>query len=569
VKITNSLLAEYINLLKVIPAFEEHKGMMALTLTRLTNIYYRLCLFKADSLINEGSYDEARDLLITAGDLCNHYSCSGYSEAIFQRMARAVFGMFDFYILLSEKSMLTGNTPLAEDYLDKAAAIQKENSKYIISDEAWRNGYKSICNFYLFQAFTSLAKCDTSGASPSFDKAQYINGIIKDSLIDQRIKEGLAIVKNSEYSNLVKKITICLDSSDYLCAERQCLQARIYYDLNKKYISIANQHDSLQWEIKKLGYDMFITQAAREIECHQYELALEDLIQANKIALQYRPGHDTRYDTLMMNAGKPLILQKLSIARMHIWGNEPEKSKTIFTECNELTHMYLLNNDPEITSALDELKEMIIRTICSNNEWKYNKQIIDARESIRNKNFGDIDIILKRAFKIIQDNPDCHIPDDSAKALLNKYSPAIFFTTLTDSLTSVFSGSDCRKAIFMYYRFETYYLEENITSFGINLLSLIELLEKYGNTEMLKCSAKEMINHDDLRKALIILIILKDKPIPEKELKEMELSIGKALGVEDRRLNPEIKPEVRIKDYLKDNKEFHVFEKAYIKAWNQ
>ncbi|MCX6234169.1 MAG: hypothetical protein NT175_05505 [Bacteroidetes bacterium] len=457
---TNSNLAKYVSLIKPATYNEKHSIAISVLLKQITNIYYTLCLHKADSLISEGSYYEACDLILNSTSLCEHYGGQKYNEEMFIRLSQAAYGMHDFYILLSRKAMEAGNTDLSENYLEKAAKIQEENSMYIISAEAVRTGYKIIFDTYITKAF---------------QEAGYV------------------------------------------------------------------PNDTL----------------------------LTILGEAEKLSLRYGLEKDPRFDSLIMNAGKTPILQKLSIARMHIWGNEPEKSQTLYDECLVMTSTYRLTEDQEISAALSDLKEMIKKRRCLNAEQGYIDLLLDAEDVIMNNNYLTLESILKKAINLSQDDTSCIINVDAAIALSQKYSPAISYKKMTALLPEAVIEGNCKKAIKLFIESKCFYEEKNIASFGMEMVTLSEICKSYGSNETLLCLAKELIDLKYPENTLSILHHLEDRQFPDKETLTIQQRLGRELASEDQKLYPDINPLIKIKDYVNGKKWFSVFQKAYLSTWEQ
>jgi hypothetical protein len=567
---TNSNLAKYISLIKPATSNEKHGIPISVMLNHITDIYYTLCLQKADSLISEGSYNEARDLILNSTSLCEHYGCQKYHEEMFTRLSQAAYGMYDFYILLSWKAMEAGNTYLSENYLEKAAKIQEENSQYIISAEAVKTGYKFICDTYLTKAELYFSEGDTARALPELNHALHINNqITHDSLTSKKISESLRIIKSGIYSNYLKQISAYLDSIDYIQAENYCREAKVYYDQNKIYMQCPDQNDSLLEVIGRHSYEILLIKAVQEAGYAHNDTLLAILKEAEKLSLRYGLEKDPRFDSLIMNAGKTPILQKLSIARMHIWGNEPEKSQTIYDECVVMTSTYQLTGDPEISAALSYLEKMIKKRRCLNAEQSYTDLLLDAEDVIMNNNYLALESILNQAINLSQDDTSCIINIDAASALLQKYSPAITYKKMTALLPEAIIEGNCMKTIKLFIESKCFYEENNVVTFGMKMVSISEICKSYGSIETLLCLANDFIELKDPKNALSALYLLEDRQFPAKETFTLQQKLGIELAMEDQNLYPDINPLNKIKDYINGEKWFSVFQKAYLSNWKQ
>jgi hypothetical protein len=328
-------------------------------------------------------------------------------------------------------------------------------------------------------------------------------------------------------------------------------------------------------------YDFYLTLARRATNAGMPELAGDYLAQA--AALQHdnpqfivtdAAVHSSRaalHDTLLMLTGWPLIQEKLSTARMHVWGNEPDKSRRIYNECLNLMHAYDLTDDTVTIAAMRQLDSLINDRTCRNTAVTCRQMIAEALQSIQRQHYLAAAATLRQVMNLTHENEGCdlQIEADSAAIIADEYAPAIEFMTMLKNLQDDMVTGDCKKAAERYKTIEAFYNDSHVAAFGIDLPAFNDMLQAYAGNPMILCYAAFLIAEDDLTGALAILMLLKERGCDPLLTADIQRKLGAAMARKDHAADPSAAHGDKVNDYIHGNKWLDAFRKAYLKSWGR
>jgi len=326
-------------------------------------------------------------------------------------------------------------------------------------------------------------------------------------------------------------------------------------------------------------YDFYLTLARRAMNAGMPDLAGEYLAQAAELQrdnpqfiatdVAVHSSRAVLHDSLLMITGRPLIQEKLSTARMHVWGNEPGKSRRIYYECLDLMHAYDLTDDTVTVAAMRQLDSLINDRTCRNTAVTCRQMIAGALESLHKQHYLTAASALRQVMNLTHENEGCDLQNeaDSAAAVAEEYTPAIEFMTMLKNLQDDLKTGDCKKAAERYKTISSFYYDFNVKAFGIDLPAFNDMLQAYAGNSMILCYVAGLTAVNDLTGALSTLMLLKERDCDPLLTADVQRKLGAAMAHLDHAADPSATPGDKVNEYIHGNKWLDAFRKAYLKSW--
>jgi len=145
----NSKLSRYYNIINEITKISNHNRLTGQVIYAVASALYKEWLEIAEDFIKNQNYNDASEILINAYKLCEYMPFIECTRNHFWLFSKAKYGIYDSYIRIAEKGLLSYQPDVANNYLVKAYDFQKQNSEFIITDLKVIKMFQRLLNQYL------------------------------------------------------------------------------------------------------------------------------------------------------------------------------------------------------------------------------------------------------------------------------------------------------------------------------------------------------------------------------------------------------------------------------------
>ncbi|HNW99362.1 MAG TPA: hypothetical protein PKK00_13215 [Bacteroidales bacterium] len=523
---------------------------------------------RGESSILAEDYHAALNILNDAKNFCSNIKVINCPESLQKSIAKAKYGIYKSFLIVSKKAVDTDNLDIAEIYITNAKDFQDTNSSDIISSSEADN--------LLSQLITGLTTHSISLNSKSlYDSAYVILQDIsnlcykyKNNACDNKYKAVMTVTKQGIYKSFIKKAKDYIKYNDPVKAEETIVLAKKYQQENPADIPSAIAADSLTGQLKEKYYMKYISDGISYLKLQNGISALHSFGMAKDIERNYIVKPDTLLDSLLHASAKPYISNFIQKGNMHTWGNEPGKAKEMADTVKVMMKMYNLENDSIINLSFADLETKISALYCKQANEKYNESCTTAKQKISLNNYAEAYDYYQKAIAVTQSNSRCKISDTDAKSGITKYQEAAKYQKLRNQSDSAVRLKLYNFAIDKYYEAEKLAASLNMEQYGLSHIPFEKYIISQNESYILN-AAKYFSGKNNSEKTFSLLNILANRNFSDSTVFLCQEQLARMLSKTDYYSNPNQKPAELIKKYTSNNKWFLTFRKTYILCWKE
>jgi tetratricopeptide (TPR) repeat protein len=311
----------------------------------------------ADSMIGQQLYNDVFIILDNADRLCRLVIRANCQETIIQLKTDALEGIFNSYLSLAIRFFQISNIEMSEEYLRKAHELLTSNPGYAIPDEALAELVRAHIAIYHETGDGLIEKNDKEGAVVQYIKSISMNSIyLHDRILMDSLRNKLLALNEEIYQHMLTEWRSALEREDFTEAGYYAAQAIAYTESNLPDTIYKEQALGVIRQIREYNYMELLHESAHLIQWGDVPGALEKLQEAADLASLFGIPEPPLFNELLSQAWKPILLEKLSKGRMHMWLNDIDLAEDVLNECIETAQRYKLEKDPELSAALDDLR---------------------------------------------------------------------------------------------------------------------------------------------------------------------------------------------------------------------
>lgn len=536
---------------------------------QLGNNIYAAYLMTGEKLIASEQNHKALEVLGNAKTFCSNTPAISCNEILQKDIAKAKYGIYNSFIIVSQKAVDKEIYYIAEIYTTKAKEYQKENSTDIISSAEADKLLGQLVKGYTAKGISFNIQLRFDTALTLLEKAYGLCKTYPEIKCSDKLSAALSLARNGTYRLMLKKAAEYLKAGNPEQAERKIAEAKIYQSSNTTEIPNSNAADSLTVLIKKLWYEKYISEGIKNLNMNEGMKALSSFSSARALEKEYAIKKDTLLDSLMIASARPYILDYIEVGCVRTWGNELEKAIIIIDSARILQIKYTLENDTLIINALKDLDTKIKNQQCKNAKESCNEFYRLAFNCIAKKLYVEADAYFAQFIATTHKNSDCNIKDSLAILNKAKYIAAAVYQRKLHESDSLASISKYYDAINKYIECDSYYKSHDMSFFGFTHLTIKDYLSsRKDNNYIYKC-ATYYFDKADISETFYYLEILRKKYYPEENTSDLQNKIAVKLANTDYAANPKNKPVTLINNYTGNNTWYKNFKKTYLLTWKE
>ncbi|MBM3436020.1 MAG: hypothetical protein FJY07_07395, partial [Bacteroidetes bacterium] len=336
---------------------------------------FNVFILNASNLINDQNYIAALGVLNNAKAF--YHATRGRNLPVEHIIltSRANYGIYDSYLKIINKAFELENFELAENYIVKALAFQKENRSSIISDHYLTGVSQKLIGFYIEKGNRLNEDGEFESAIGCFDHARGISKKINRYNFKYEIDHGLICARNGYYRNLLEQARTNVESGNYLQAKLLIHKASDLFEANPGQITALSAHNSLMSFINQYTYCELMEEGKLLLESGNYHFAYEKLLAAAD--LHDRSGFEFDFElaSLFKVSAMPVLINLCDIAEVKVRKDQLDDARHIYDQCLQLQSEYGLAYEGILQEQLTRLNNQIFEKQCEYNSLEFNKVI--------------------------------------------------------------------------------------------------------------------------------------------------------------------------------------------------
>jgi hypothetical protein len=528
---------------------------------------YKAFLINGLALLKEEDFHAAVALYEKAKVYCTETPIASCDELLQKYFSQAKYGIYNSFLVVSQKALDKEILDLAELYIFKAKDYQKENTSEIISATEADGLLKILANAYVKKgfAFNLVHKYDT--ALVMLTKAKDLCSNYQGISCNDKLDEGIANAKKGKYKLLILKASKFNTSDDVDNAELCIKQAKEFQIENSKEISNSTSADSMLTVIKTNRYYKNIADGLIYMNSSFSSKALDKFLESRTLENSYKVTKDKRLDSLIRASARPYILEILEKASVKVWGNEIPKANKIADSAAVLQSSYNLKSDSTINAAFNTLTILIFKKICSNAQDSYNENYRNAYQSIKLKEYNTAVGYFNSCIDTVARYSNCSISDSTALAGKAKYiDPSVYQNMIKESVQFV-KNSKYKEALEKYNAAGIYFNEKSIEKFGLEHFTSLKYLSQQSDNNYIYFCSKYYMNLEKYPDALYLLELLRKKGYPDNYTIDIQEGLAQKLSKVEFILNAKQKQSKAALKYVSFDSYYKYFRKAFALNW--
>ncbi|HQH19647.1 MAG TPA: hypothetical protein PKZ43_08840 [Bacteroidales bacterium] len=522
---------------------------------------------KAESLIKKEIYHDALDILQQANLFCDSTPVIICSDVIQKNIIKAKNGIYQSFIIISDKAVDKNILHIGEIYTIKAKEYQHLNKLEIPSSADADVLLSKLVNKMTDAGLKLNSEQQYDTALILLKKAYDICKKYPEINCNEKVLSQIANSKKGIFQSLIKNAEFSILQNNPVKADSLLNEAILYQKDNQSDISDAKAIDSLVLLMKKYWYEKDIRDGINCLYNKDGITALACFNKAKQVELDFSLTKNLKLDSLISLSAKPLILNYIEKAGVKTWGNELEKAQHLSDTASFLQKKFCLQNDTIINSAIVDLNAKIKNQKCKNAKSAFDDAYKVAFIHLSQKRYASADYYFNKCIYYIDNNADCGISDSIILLNKNKYLKAANYQKkilASDSLIAIAKYYD---AIEKYIESEKYYTINDMSVFNISPLSFKDYVLKTNNNSFTYSCSNYYLDRGEYQNTLVYLNILLEKGYTQKLTMGIQESLAIKLSQIDILKNSKQNPSVLIDQYTGNDVWYAYFKTAYLKNW--
>lgn len=533
-------------------------------LSGMSKLFFENYLVLIDYCIENENYNEALEFVEGLGSFCNSAQGEFNRDLIRTKQARAISGLYNSLLSVAIKAIQVGNYSMAETYLRRAENFQENNSKHIINKLGIWNAYGNMADAYLKDAAVVIDKMHYEAALANLDKARQIieeNPAAKlnqEKFSELKLKAGQAM-----YEKCLAEASTLFNKGEYAAARKWLNKAEQYQaDKNGEEDVVQSQAEKNIDQVEFTAQIALISQCEKLIRKGEYKEALEGL---NKLrdneALD--ASQFTNIDSLIEKAARMLGDKLLYEVSFSIWNEDLQNAYPQFTRLQEHLQLYRLESDPYYRTELRKIREKMNILICNKRINEYEKVVMHGFNLIDKRDFIAAEEQFLNALNLLNNLEECDFTDSIPLQAIQKYASVSEYQKSMKRIRDNIFEQGFSAVIPEYLRLDTFYIQNNITRYGIRHDHFEQFLMEQQSPDLVFESIEYFMNNKRPRPALQMLFVLKEMGLSRHETVDQQKAVAIALAINDYQPESEIDYKQKIENYTHSEKWFSFFKRSY------
>jgi len=527
---------------------------------------YKDFLLEANDLNNRKNFDQALLVISDAKNLCTNFPEVLCLNNMDIEYSRSINGKYD--IILNDIDLFLNKNDLknAENYIYTAKNYRVKNILLLPDDRDIVIRIEDVYNQYIDNGNNFQKSKNFSRALEQYSEAQRICSNFREIQCTEELNQAIFATRTLIYIDKINEAEYLYNSNKIQSADIEINDAINYR--NSYTLSKHINEDNIFEKIKQKLYDNAISEGLQFQRNNDFQSSLSRFESATTIEYRFKINPSKYLKTYINQSAKGLILQKISEGENKVSVNNLPSARKFYTDAINLQSMYSLNDDNNITKALNILKDKIFEQECINAQTEFDNLYKNAINYILNKDFLIADETLRNAINEAGKFSYCGIQTTDVEQKRKEIEQAVLYTQKLNDINKQIKNNDFQNAINSYISLSTFYNSQNIVRFGILHIDLYDfILTK--NENFINYTISYYIDNKDFVKSMELLKTLKSKNYNRGLTESNQIKLGIELANEDFRKNSSSNYKENILQYTGNDKFYKQFSKYYKKQWKK
>ncbi|MDD3978410.1 MAG: tetratricopeptide repeat protein, partial [Methanomicrobium sp.] len=349
---------------------------------------------------------------------CNSTSYLKCDSAIYRGIENARLGLYKSYLTIATKAIDGGEIELAAKFIYDAKRYLNEIGNLKINHKETDDIIGKVIDILVDKGRVQYDNKDYEASVNTYNKALDLCKLCKNTdckmLIDNETKNA----QTRLFENILVIIRTHLENENMESAENLLNEASKFQKENKVSYAAVYETENLWMMLDKIKYKQYISKGVDLLNNNKNTEALVYFMKAKAIEKEKVAFPDLNLDCYIQSAGKPLIMETLSEAKIKVWGNDIPAAKKLSVTIMQNISMYMLNEDSILVSQYNELVKRIKSQECSNFNFEIEKKYLSAKRLSDNSDYISAYCLLNELRDYLKNNNNCE--SDSIKIITSQ-----------------------------------------------------------------------------------------------------------------------------------------------------
>lgn len=548
---------------------------------KLLTYTYDRNLAKALSLINQGKFAYANDILVSLEDYCKNDKINICNNSVVSSMLASCHkGIYNDHIKVTQKAMNMGKTDVAGDFVQNTYDYFQRNRENIKDTSTFNSIVMDIVKTYINDAKKLSSAKDYQNQLEKIEKAKSLAMLIGGEFEANALRD-MAQIQGGRTPADMK-----LDSIEALAPNESIAEKFPQYikdsvstpeedsqkikEIEKDYIissenklpqkSLAVEQTKTK-SLKKEIEDKFF-ESRTFMRVSNFEAALEVLEKANRLAKIDLEKEEV--EKMYTSAIREITARRMSKAEYYIFEGDVTKSDSLVNITNDLITAYKMEKDPEIIRIMDSYLRAIDKKVCQKKQDEIDVFAYNIIDCIRKNDFYRADDLIVKAM-MVKGSYECRLDKHRIRQLKVQIEKPIEYLELKESCLNALEVKDTLKFIKEYAALEEFYTNYQLNELSVVHIDLKTILINFNNDDLIIKSIEELVKYRLYFGSLSALEALKDMGYKRKHTKKVQKKIGKMMSLDVVKRQDKIIESNRVNDKYRGDKWFKYFYKSYRK----
>lgn len=521
---------------------------------------------EARRLNNFSKYEEALKKLDQAAEICESIRGVVCPDNHKREYETAISGIYRKIISAAEIAINDERYQTADERIAEAKTFQRKHYHFLKDNTDLEPVLRKLYQAYISEGNSSNRRYEYDHAITFFNKALSICESEEAVECTRELESGMELARNGVYRKKIQKAEQAYNENNLQFAEQTIYDAINYQKANKLEESEDARH--LLNNIKHKSYQNLIAEAIQLNQKEQYDIALRRLESAKALETQFDFLLNPELDNLIKKNAKSLILQRIRYGKNEVSENRITGARQFFDKALKLQYQYELQDDEEISTKLESLRDMIFSQECKNLQNEYDFEYQKALDFIAMGSFIKAQETLQKAAQIPNRIEECGI---SAVEALNKsreIQPAVDYQNKIQDIKTIIQTGQYQQAIEKYKALDDYFYEYKIEKFGATHTPLFDFIKENPGNFINYCIGY-YTTKGELNNAMTLLQLLQQRNYPRNWTKNTQTLLGEKMAVRDYKINPAANAKSNLFAYTNGNRWYKYFIRAYKRKWRK
>ncbi len=502
-----------------------------------------------------------------ADNFCKKMPLINCHNSIYAGIENAQAGLYKSYLVIAAKAIENQRYELAAKFVYDAKTYLNNNPKLNINHKETDDIIKVLIDNLIEQGRNLYQQMAFEEALNTYNKALDLCGLCNNKSCNNLLDNEIKIVKSALYENILIIIHNHIENENLEEAENLLNEATKFQKENKVNTDVIFETENLWLSLHKIKYRNFINTGLLKVNEGNSAEALRCFLQAKTIEKNYIAFPDFNLNMYIQQAGKPILLNLLSQAKIKAWTNDLQGAKQLQDTIKDKINNYLLQDDSVITVQYNELLVRIKEQECQNFIFESEKDYTAAKRYVNNNEFVFAYDLLNSLSEKFTKYEHCNYDDKKIDILKNEiYNSYTYQNNKNLALEAYqnlkFHHADSLIEVSQYLYKTNLSVQKKLSAYDRE-----GLIKYVYNTSALKELAVYYMGIDSLELSMKIIYLAYERKAEPDDFSLLLEVLGKRLADYDYKKNKKSTVGEALARYRTYNQWFVPFNKAYKRTW--